>query len=91
MTTARIKSPGTGVASRQHPKRYHAKLVSSGAATRKVKGVQIRLRYRTLKTLAHQRGRMKALIETYGAAVEKSRLMGVSFRQRCMKSTHHSC
>ncbi len=78
MTTARIKSPGTGLAPRQHTKRYYAKLVSSGAATRKVKGVEIRLRYRTLKTLARQGGQMKALIETYGAAVEKSRLMGKS-------------
>jgi hypothetical protein len=43
--------------------------------------VEIRLKSNTLKTLATQRGQMKDLIETYGAAVEKSRRLrkSVSF------------
>jgi hypothetical protein len=64
---------------RKHTSHYSAKLVSSAGTSKKVE-VKIRLRSRTLKTLASQKGPMKALIETYGAAVEKSRLLGKSVR-----------
>ncbi len=70
---------------RKRVTRYSAKLatallVPSGGASHKGKLVAFRVRYKTLKTLAGRAGQMKALIETYGAAVEKSRLMGQSVR-----------
>jgi hypothetical protein len=79
MRTARIKSPTDPMVPRKHTSHYSAKLVSSGGTSKKVE-VKIRLRSKTLKTLASQKGPMKALIETYGEAVEKSRLLGKSVR-----------
>jgi len=78
MTMPRIKSPRDGMVLRKDTALYSAKLVPSGKGSRKVKRVEIRLKYKTLKTLASQRDHMEDLIETYGAAVEKSRRMKTS-------------
>ena len=75
MRTARIKSLTEPMVPRKHASHYSAKLVSSSRTSKKVE-LKIRLRSETLKTLASQKGPMKALIEIYGAAVEKSRLLG---------------
>jgi hypothetical protein len=78
MSTARIKPPRHGTALNKDNAHFGAKLVPSGKGSHQVKQVEIRLKSKTLKTLATQRGQMKDLIETYGAAVEKSRRMGKS-------------
>jgi hypothetical protein len=59
----------------------HAKLVPSGKGSHRGKGVEIRLKSKTWKTVARQRDQMEDLIETYGAAVAKSRRLrkSVSF------------
>jgi hypothetical protein len=81
MTTARIRSPRDGMVLREDATRNSVKLVPRSKGSRKVKPMEIRLKYKTLRTLASQHGQMKDLIETYGAAVKKSRLMrkSVSF------------
>lgn len=81
MSTARSKSSRHETVLPKGAARHSAKLVPSAKGSRKGKGVEIRLKSKTLKTLATQRGQMKDLIETYGAAVEKSRRMrkSVSF------------
>jgi hypothetical protein len=53
--------------------RHSAELVPSAKGSRKGKAVEIRLKSKTWKTLARQREQMEDLIETYGAAVEKTR------------------
>ncbi len=53
-------------------------LIETGGPPHKGKSLAIPVRSKTLKALAGQPGQMGALIETYGAAVEKSRLMGRS-------------
>src|SRR5216683_6280407 len=78
MSTARIKSSRHETVLPKGAARHSAKLVPSAKGSRKGKGVEIRLRSKTLKTLATQRGQMKDLIETYGAAVERSRRIGKS-------------
>jgi hypothetical protein len=78
MSTARIKPPRHGMALNKDTAHFGAKLVPSGKGSHQVKQVEIRLKSKTLKTLATQRGQMKDLIETYGAAVERSRRIGKS-------------
>ena len=73
MTTAKNKSPSHGVVLRKDTAPHSAKLVPREKGSHKGKGVEIRLKSKTWKTLARQRGQMKDLIETYGAAVAKSR------------------
>ena len=60
--------------------RVTALLVSTGGPSLKAKSVAIAVRPKTLKAVAGQPGPMTALIETYGAALEKSRLIGRSVR-----------
>jgi hypothetical protein len=81
MTTARNKSPSHGLVLRKNTAPHSAKLVPSGKGSPQVKQVEIRLKSRTLRTLATQRAQMKDLIETYGAAVAKSQRLrkSVSF------------
>jgi hypothetical protein len=81
MSTARIKSSGHETMLPKGTARHSAKLVPSAKGSRKGKGVEIRLKSKTWKTLARQRDQMEDLIETYGAAVQKSRRLrkSVSF------------
>jgi hypothetical protein len=80
MSTARVKSSRAAVL-RKDAAQHGAKLVPSGKGSHKGKGVEIRLKSKTWKTVARQRDQMEDLIETYGAAVAKSRRlrMSVSF------------
>ena len=63
MTTARNKSPSHGVVLREDTAPHSAKPVPRGKESRKGKGVEIRLKSKTWKTIARQRGQMKDLIE----------------------------
>lgn len=77
MSTARVKSSGALVP-RKNTVVYGAKLVPGGKGSHHGKGVEIRLKSKTWKTVARQRDQMENLIETYGAAVAKSRRLGKS-------------
>jgi hypothetical protein len=79
MRPAKIKAPIVPMIPRKYTRQHSAKLVSSGGTPKGLE-LKIRLRSKTLKTLASQKGSMKALIETYSAAVVKSRLLGKSVR-----------
>ncbi len=68
--TARMTGPGSKPSS--------AMLIESSGHAHKGKPLAISVQSSTLRTLAGQPGQMEALLETYGAAVEKSRLMGQS-------------
>jgi hypothetical protein len=80
MSTAKVKSSRVA-ASRKNTVAYAVKLVSGGEGFHKGKEVEIRLKSKTWKTIARQRDQMGNLIETYGAAVAKSRRLrkSVSF------------
>jgi len=75
MPTARIKSPIDAAVPPKYTTRYSAKLVSSGGMSNQVE-MKIPLKSKTLKTIASEPRLTKVLIETYGAALEKSRRMG---------------
>ena len=61
-------------------RRATALLVAGGTAASGVEPVAIPVRPSTLKVVASEPVRMRALIETYGAAVEKSRRSGRAVR-----------
>ncbi len=85
MAISKMKSGRTADALRRNHagatvKRATVLLVDAGEPSPKAKPVAIPVRAKTLKTVAGQPGPMTALIETYGAALERSRLMGRSVR-----------
>ncbi len=85
MAMSKIKSARTADAPHRNRagagvKRATALLVDAGGPLPEAKPVAILIQAKTLKAVAGQPGPMATLIETYGAALEKSRLMGRSVR-----------